>query len=152
MNRWMSYFLKLPGCEGMIVFDLKCLQGHKFEGWFDDGKSYEDQKARGLLTCPICNDADISKIPTAFSIKSSHPEKTISFHHKELVELEKKVAAFIENNFDNVGPRFATEALKIHYGVTEPRNIRGTSTQEEEKTLKKEGIEFIKIPVVSDDG
>jgi len=36
--------------------------------------------------------------------------------------------------------------------VTEPRNIRGTSTQEEEKTLKEEGIEFIKIPVVSDDG
>jgi hypothetical protein len=135
----------------MIVFDLKCLQGHKFEGWFDDGESYENQKAGGLLTCPVCNDADISKIPTAFSIKGSHPEKLPDLTRKEIARFEKTLAAFIENNFDNVGSRFATEALKIHYGVTEPRNIRGTSTQEEEKTLKEEGITFIKIPVVSDD-
>jgi hypothetical protein len=136
----------------MIVFDLKCPQGHKFEGWFDDGRAYEDQKDRGLISCPVCNDADISKMPTAFSIKSSHPDKTISLQYKEFARIENKIAAFIENNFDNVGHRFATEALKIHYGVTEPRNIRGSSTQEEEKTLKEEGVEFIKIPVVSDDG
>jgi hypothetical protein len=136
----------------MIVFDLKCLHGHSFEGWFDDGKAYEDQKARGLLTCPVCNNADISKIPTAFSIKASQPEKSPALALKELSRFEKTLAAFIEKNFDNVGSRFATEALKIHYGVTEPRNIRGTSTQEEEKTLKEEGIEFIKVPVVSDDG
>jgi len=136
----------------MIVFDLKCLHGHKFEGWFDDGKAYEDQKAMGLLTCPVCNDANVSKIPTAFSIKSSHPENTPALAQMEITKLKKTLTAFIENNFDNVGSRFATEALKIHYGVTEPRNIRGTSTQEEEKTLKKEGIEFIKVPVISDDG
>ncbi|MCX5881295.1 MAG: DUF1178 family protein [Deltaproteobacteria bacterium] len=136
----------------MIVFDLKCLQGHKFEGWFDDGKAYENQKARGLLTCPVCNDADISKIPTAFSIKASHTDKAPALAKRELAKLEKTLAVFIEKNFDNVGSQFATEALKIHYGVTEPRNIRGTSTQEEEKTLKEEGIEFIKIPVVTDEG
>ena len=136
----------------MIVFDLKCPQGHKFEGWFDDSSAYEDQKDRGLISCPVCNDADISKMPTAFSIKSSHPDKTISLQQNESARIENKIAAFIENNFDNVGHNFATEALKIHYGVTEPRNIRGTSTQEEEKTLKEEGVEFIKIPVVSDDG
>ena len=135
----------------MIVFDLKCLHGHKFEGWFDDGKAYEDQKAGGLLTCPVCSDANISKMPTAFSIKSSHPEKTIPLQLKELAKIENKLAAFIENNFDNVGPRFATEALKIHYGVAEPRNIRGSSTEKEEKMLKEEGIEFIKIPVASSD-
>jgi hypothetical protein len=136
----------------MIVFDLKCLKGHTFEGWFDDGKAYEDQKARGLITCPVCSDAGISRVPTAFSIKSAPPEKSPALVMKELSRLEKKMTAFIEKNFDNVGSRFATEALKIHYGVTEPRNIRGTSTHEEEKTLKQEGIEFIKIPVVTDDG
>jgi hypothetical protein len=136
----------------MIVFDLRCLQGHQFEGWFDDGNAYEDQKARGLLTCPVCNDAGVSKIPTAFSIKASHSEKSPVLEQQELARLEKTLAAFIEKNFDNVGSRFATEALKIHYGVSEPRNLRGTSTQEEEKTLKEEGIVFMKIPVVSDEG
>jgi len=135
----------------MIVFDLVCIQGHKFEGWFNDGRAFEAQKAGGLLTCPVCNDADISKIPTAFSIKSSHSEKSPAIPHQELARLEKTLADFIEKNFDNVGSQFATEALKIHYGISEPRNIRGTSTQEEEKTLKAEGIEFIKVPVVSDD-
>jgi hypothetical protein len=135
----------------MIAFDLICLQGHKFEGWFDDGKTFDDQQSRGLLTCPVCNSADISKIPTAFSIKSSPPEKTPDLAMKELVRLEETLTAFIEKKFDNVGSGFATEALKIHYGISEPRNIRGTSTLEEEKVLKEEGIEFIKIPVFPKD-
>jgi hypothetical protein len=46
-----------------------------------------------------------------------------------------------------VGCDFAKEALKIHYGAAEPRNIRGVSTKEEEKTLTDEGIQFIKIPM-----
>jgi hypothetical protein len=57
------------------------------------------------------------------------------------------VIEFVEKNFDNVGCQFASEALKIHYGVTEPRNIRGVSTQAEEKLLEQEGVQFIKIPV-----
>ena len=50
-------------------------------------------------------------------------------------------------NFDDVGCNFAGEALKIHYGVSEPRNIMGVSTEKEEKTLEKEGIKVFKIPV-----
>jgi hypothetical protein len=55
----------------------------------------------------------------------------------------------VHKNFDDVGSEFAKEALKIHYGVAEPRNIRGVSTPEEEKTLDKEGIEYFKIPMPS---
>ena len=32
-------------------------------------------------------------------------------------------------------------------GCEEPRNIRGVSTKEEEKMLKEEGINFVKIPM-----
>jgi hypothetical protein len=35
----------------------------------------------------------------------------------------------------------------MHYGVEEPRNIRGTTTEAEEKMLRDEGIQFIKIPL-----
>ena len=62
------------------------------------------------------------------------------------------MAEFVEKNFEDVGADFTKEALKIHYGVTEPRNIRGVSTPEEEKTLKEEGIEFLKIPVAKPSG
>jgi hypothetical protein len=43
-------------------------------------------------------------------------------------------------------PYYAKEALKIHYGVSDKRNIHGTSTDDEEKLLKEEGVEFHKIP------
>jgi hypothetical protein len=59
----------------------------------------------------------------------------------------QKVAAFVDKNFEDVGCKFATEALKMHYGAAEQRNIRGTSTETEEKMLKEEGISFLKVPV-----
>jgi len=62
--------------------------------------------------------------------------------------LLKKFYEYIEKNFEEVGPDFAKEALKMHYGVTEKRNIRGTSTEDEEKLLREEGVEFHKIPYV----
>jgi hypothetical protein len=65
----------------------------------------------------------------------------------QMEQVGKQIVDFVEKNFDDVGCDFAKEALKIHYGVTEARNIRGVSTKEEEKVLKKEGIQFIKVPM-----
>jgi hypothetical protein len=66
---------------------------------------------------------------------------------ENLKKVGKEIVDYVEKNFDDVGCDFAKEALKIHYGVEEPRNIRGVSTKEEEKMLKKEGIDFVKIPM-----
>ncbi|RPH51780.1 MAG: DUF1178 family protein [Desulfobacteraceae bacterium] len=131
----------------MIAFDLKCANGHIFEGWFEDSRAFEGQKKKNLISCPICNNISVFKIPTKFAIKSSGNSTTPSGKEVALAEIKKKVAEFVENNFDNVGTEFAAEALKIHYGVSEPRNIRGVSTSLEEKTLKEEGIPFFKVPV-----
>jgi hypothetical protein len=54
---------------------------------------------------------------------------------------------FLNKHFDDVGERFAEVALKIHRGDEEKRNIKGTTTPQEEDTLREEGIEFLKIPV-----
>ena len=54
---------------------------------------------------------------------------------------------YINKNFDDVGHEFTKEALKMHYGVTEKKNIRGSATAEEEKVLRDEGIQFFKVPV-----
>ncbi|MCP4349180.1 MAG: DUF1178 family protein [Desulfobacterales bacterium] len=136
----------------MIVFDLQCNNGHAFEGWFDDGQSYEEQKEKSLIACPVCNDTSVIRVPSAFAIKSSSrvPEK-ICTHEAKIAEIGKKIADFVDKNFDDVGCDFAKEALKIHYGVSEPRNIKGVSTDQEEKTLKEEGIEFFKLPTPQSD-
>lgn len=133
----------------MIVFDLSCTNGHVFEGWFEDSRDFEGQKKRKLISCPVCNDTSVFKIPTKFAIKSSENGTAFSGKEITLAEITKKVADFVENNFDNVGTEFAAEALKIHYGVSEPRNIRGVSTSLEEKTLKEEGVQFFKVPITA---
>ncbi|MDR2301903.1 MAG: DUF1178 family protein, partial [Deltaproteobacteria bacterium] len=54
----------------------------------------------------------------------------------------------LETEFVDVGSKFTEEALKIHYGVSPKRNIRGMSTEDQEQTLKKEGVEFFKVPML----
>jgi hypothetical protein len=131
----------------MIAFDLQCEKGHVFEGWFEDGQAYDTQKKRGLITCPTCNSTAISKRPSTFAIKGS---QSLAVPKEPQIDLEKmshEISEYVNKNFDNVGCEFAKEALKMHYGVTESRNIRGVSTREEEKLLSKEGIQFFKIPI-----
>jgi len=133
----------------MIAYDLRCTNGHSFEGWFEDRKAYLDQKKKGLITCPVCNDTSVDNVPSTFAIKSSQgfKPKPLSSEEAAMARIRKEAIEFVEKNFDDVGCDFTKEALKIHYGATEPRNIRGVSTKEEEKTLKEEGIQFFKIPM-----
>ncbi len=132
----------------MIAFDLQCSKGHTFEGWFEDGKAYEEQNKKGLILCPVCNDTSVSKVLSTFAIKKTfQPPKVKKDNTADLVHMTQQLIEYVEKNFDDVGADFTKEALKIHYGVAEPRNIRGVSTSEEEKTLKKEGIQFFKIPL-----
>jgi hypothetical protein len=119
----------------MIAYDLQCTKGHAFEGWFEDRKAYLDQKKKGLITCPICNVTSVDIVPSTFAIKSGAPSisKDLAAEKTNLEQTEKEAIEFVKNNFDDVGADFAKEALKIHYGATEPRNIRGVSTKDEEK-------------------
>jgi hypothetical protein len=132
----------------MIAYDLQCSNGHQFEGWFEDSASFDRQNRQGLVSCPVCEDSVISKLPSTFAIKGTSGASALKSGDPEaLAALGKQIADYVENNFDNVGADFAQEALKMHYGVTEPRNIRGVSTPQEEETLKTEGVEFFKFPV-----
>ncbi len=134
----------------MIVFDLQCENGHTFEGWFRDSSAYEDQLQKRLVACPVCNSTEVVKLPSAFAIKNQAAASRAPERPPAAVDLERlgrHLAKFVEKNFDNVGTDFAKEALKIHYGVSEPRNIRGVSTPKEEETLRQEGIRFFKLPL-----
>jgi len=134
----------------MIAYDLQCTNGHAFEGWFKSIKAFEQQQRKGLIACPFCDDNQVERLPSTFAIKRSQAPSEDSGEQgateAQAKELKKKVVDFVENNFDNVGADFAKEALKMHYGVSEPRNIRGVSSETEEETLNKEGIEYFKLP------
>lgn len=131
----------------MIVFDLECSNGHVFEGWFDSLESFEDQNSRELVSCPFCDDIDIRKVLSPVTVKKSYPVKHTPPGPIDYQRLAREVVDYINNNFEDVGSQFSAEALKMHYGVTEKRSIKGSATAEEENTLKDEGIDFFKVPL-----
>jgi hypothetical protein len=140
----------------MIVFDLACVCGFTFEGWFQDRSDFESQQTASLLSCPHCGSREIRKIlsPTHFQSsisEASYANKCSSDASVSPADAEKALATlqkFVEENFEDVGVDLAKESLKIHYGVAEPRNLRGVTTESEEKKLKEEGIKLLKIPML----
>ncbi len=137
----------------MIIYDLKCEKGHSFEGWFKDRETWILQNSQQLVSCPVCNSTHIDIIPSSLTImgKDSRVEK--KYQNKEVSPASalKTLHQYIDKNFEDVGDKFAEIALKIHYGDEEKRNIKGTTTRQEEENLKEEGVQFIKIPVLKMD-
>jgi hypothetical protein len=132
----------------MIAYDLECAQGHGFEGWFDGAEGFEDQSRKGQITCPVCGSPNVTRVLSTFGIarRREEPAAPKTDGPNPLVA----VARYIRDNFENVGAEFAKEALKMHYGVSEHRNIRGVSSAQEEETLKQEGVSFFKFPLPAD--
>ncbi|MEI8172032.1 MAG: DUF1178 family protein [Deltaproteobacteria bacterium] len=133
----------------MIIYDLRCENGHKFEGWFKDRLAFEKQKTEKLITCPVCGGSDIEMLPSSLAImgKDVRPSERDNTRDMSPEKSLKKVQEFLDKNFDDVGDKFAEIALKIHHGEEDRRNIKGTTTEREEENLSEEGVQFFKIPM-----
>ncbi len=136
----------------MIVFDLLCRQGHTFEGWFASADEYARQRESALVRCPVCDDAEVAKRPSAqVSVPKAATMPARPAAPREAVaaglppELLAKLREIVRNT-ENVGARFPEEARKIHYEETPARAIRGQATHEEAEALKDEGIDFTSLP------
>jgi hypothetical protein len=166
-----------PGCIGarrrhiplMKVFDLQCdEQGHLFEGWFASHENYDEQQARGLLSCPVCGATKVSKRLSAPRLNVSHLRSADRASAPaaggdgnrgdagpdEMARLQAAVLKQVRDvvrKAENVGPRFAEEARRIHEGEARERAIRGTSTQQERQQLADAGIDFMALPDIFDD-
>ena len=131
----------------MIIYDLKCEKGHTFEGWFKDRLAWILQNSQRLISCPVCNSSSIEIMPSSITIIGKDSRAAVKPQGKE-ISLDKTMKIlhqYIDKNFEDVGNKFAEIALKIHCGDEERRNIKGTSTPQEEENLKEEGVQFIKI-------
>jgi hypothetical protein len=153
----------------MLIFDLICSREHCFEGWFANLADLEDQLGKGLIACPVCGDVLIARRPSTFGVVKSRPRDEragsgaampqnfpeaangggeVRDEKADFMEKLEIFSRMLRKNFTDVGTEFAAEALKIHYGVTEGRNIYGSSTLDEEEMLRKEGVKVWKFPMV----
>ncbi len=156
----------------MKVLNLRCANGHGFEGWFASDDDYMEQNGRGLIECPLCADKVIARMPsaprlnlsgarepvaaTSAATPSATPASAATPATAQTAVLPQPAdlqAAFMRavremmQRTEDVGPRFAEEARRIHYGETPERGIRGQATPEEREALSEEGIETFALPV-----
>jgi len=139
----------------MIIFELGCDAGHRFEGWFGSGDDFQRQRTAGQLNCPVCGSAAIERIPTARVHVPRDSSPAVDESPKPAAPAADKprelsVAAFIDHvisNSEDVGARFADEARKIHEGEAPKRTIRGTATAEETRALLEDDIAVLPLPV-----
>jgi hypothetical protein len=130
----------------MIVFDLRCVKDHRFEGWFDSGEDFERQLAESRISCPYCDDTRVEKVPSPVAIKKNSFSPST---RKGALQAWTELCRYVRENFEDVGHNFAREALKIHCGLAEEREIRGVTTETEEELLRAEGVPFVKLPMPS---
>lgn len=138
----------------MIQFTLACAAGHKFDAWFRNADAYEDQSARGVLCCPICNSSQVEKALMAPAVARASEKVSLSAGHPEHGEFLKAMRALRQKmtaDADYVGDKFAEEARKIHYEEAEARGIYGEATRDEVVSLIDEGVEFMPLPSVPDE-
>ena len=135
----------------MIVFELICADRHRFEGWFVSADDFEGQKARGLLSCPVCSDSSIEKLLTA---KIGRPDAEPPRENAQLLAAPAErprnlheMIDYILLNTENVGEDFPAEARRIHHKEVPQRNIRGVATGEETRELLDEGIAVTPLPI-----
>jgi hypothetical protein len=133
----------------MIRYALACAAGHEFEGWFSASADYDDQAARGLLTCPSCGAGEVRKQIMAPALSGStrgaggSPPAAIGAMFREAMG---KVRRHVESNFDYVGDAFASEARAIHEGKSEERGIYGEASPAEVKALVADGVPVAPMP------
>ncbi|MEW6705893.1 MAG: DUF1178 family protein [Pseudomonadota bacterium] len=138
----------------MKVLNLRCSNGHGFEGWFASEEDYQSQNGRGLVECPLCGDRMISRLPSAPRLNLSgarapdaapaapQAAEAAAVQARWLQALRQVIAST-----EDVGARFAEEARRIHYGEAERRGIRGQASAEDAKALVEEGIEVAVLPM-----
>ena len=138
----------------MIVFDLGCGNNHRFEGWFASNEDFERQSEGKQVTCPLCGNANVSRLPHAPHIGTGSKERPSAADvrlQQQYANVGKDMLArMIERvleHTEDVGPAFPEEARKIQYQETPERQIRGTASREEVESLKDEGIEVVALPI-----
>lgn len=126
----------------MIVFDIRCDQGHAFEGWFADAKAFASQRDGAMISCPFCSSTSVER---ALSV----PRIAGTGERPDIAEVTKKLAALQRSMLKDstwVGDDFADRARAMAEGSEPQKTIHGQATLGTAKELNDEGIKVTPLP------
>ena len=137
----------------MIRYALACDHAHEFEGWFGSSADFDDQQARGLVNCPVCDSRTVRKQIMAPAVsgtkRKGHDELAPgqqAQHQTMMMEAMGRLRRHVEDTFDDVGDTFAREARAIHEGRSEERGIYGHASAKEVRELVEDGVPVAPLP------
>jgi hypothetical protein len=130
----------------VIVYNLRCRNSHEFEGWFRNSDDFDSQSASGIIFCPVCDTRKVEKAIMAPAVSGTKKDAAGGEDLTKMRQFMTGLRKYVQQNADYVGPNFAEEARKIHYGETEHRHIYGEASLEEAKELLDEGVDVAPLP------
>ena len=130
----------------MIAYSLRCHRGHEFEGWFRDSAAFDEQSGSGHVSCPACNSIRVKKAIMAPAVSGTTKSVRSRAEVQKLRQFATGLRKYVQENADYVGPNFAEESRKIHYGETPDRHIYGEATHKEAQELVEEGVDIVPVP------
>jgi hypothetical protein len=139
----------------VISFALRCSNAHEFDAWFRNSGDFDAQKARRLVACPVCGSVEVDKALMAPAVSTAKNQEklalAVSQEQRQMMAQLKELSEKVRQGAQNVGPKFAEEARKIHFGEAEPRGIYGEASPEEARKLAEDGVEFMPLPIFPED-
>ena len=135
----------------MVKYALACQSCHSgFEAWFSNSDAFDDQREKGMVTCPECGGANIAKqimAPAVAGTKKCGGANVPAVQADgKIAEMMKAVREHIASTHEYVGSDFASRARAMHDGEAEAKPVWGETTVEEARALAEDGIPAIPIP------
>lgn len=156
----------------MIRYALRCASGHAFEAWFRDSAAYDAQRAAAQVSCAVCGATDVEKALMAPAVATraapasgagssaglgadvagstphaAAPAPVLSAPpDSPAARALAALRAHVETTADYVGPRFATEARRIHAEGGAERAVWGEATPAEARALAEDGVPVAPLP------
>tara|TARA_B100001559_G_scaffold107947_1_gene90800 strand:- start:1103 stop:1531 length:429 start_codon:yes stop_codon:yes gene_type:complete len=135
----------------MILYNLKCTNGHNFNSWFASAETFDKLSELGQLSCEVCGCSEIKKDLMSPRLQSESKNKKFKKNmlvkpHSEAEKILKDFKEKIEKNSENVGRNFAKIAREIHEGDAPERSIIGEATPKETLELIEDEIPVTPLP------
>lgn len=137
----------------MIRYDLRCENGHDFDGWFRSSESFETMRAAGQVQCTQCGSGDVEKALMAPALPreaeaapAGQQPPRLSGPRSPAEAALDRLRRHVEANSDYVGMSFADEARAIHEGRSPHRAIHGEARPDDARRLIEDGVPVTPLP------
>jgi hypothetical protein len=138
---------QLERIRDVIRYSLACVGEHRFEAWFSNSATYDTQRKKKLVECPVCGSHDVRKQIMAPAVRNSGAKSAKTEAPEAIAaRMAGEIRDHIASTHDYVGERFADEARSMYYGEADHRPVWGEVSPDVAKELIEEGVPAMPIP------